>query len=89
MNEMDRDSEDRLREPADEATQAAAQPESAVPESAPLLTDAQPPASTESFGKPVAADAALTDDGDIRDDQPAQSSDADEAPAARIEAREA
>jgi hypothetical protein len=51
--------------------------------------DRQPPASTESFGKPVAADAALTDDDDIRDDRLAESADADEAPAARIEAREA
>lgn len=74
MNEMDRDGEARLREPADEATQN---------------TDGQPPASTESFGKPVAADAALTDDGDIRDDRPAQSADPDDTPAARIEAREA
>ena len=44
------------------ATQGVAQPD-------PWFGGPQPPASTASFGRPVAADTALTPDGDMRDPQ--------------------
>jgi hypothetical protein len=41
--------------------------EQAVPESDPWFGGPQPEASKVTFGKPVAADAALTAEGDMRD----------------------
>ena len=79
MNDMDRDGQTRSAEPA-------------VPESDPWFGGPQPPSSTEHFGNPVMADAALTPDGDIRDDPAAEAGEiepeADETPEARPEARE-